>query len=426
MTDVAVVLLSVFVVLLLAGVPVVFTLGLAAVAGLIAADIDIIMLAQRAIAGSQIFSLLAIPGFILAGELMETGGLSNRLIGVAKAFVGHFTGGLGMVTVLSGTLFAAISGSAPATTAAIGGIMIPEMERQGYRRDFSAALAAAAGPIGHLIPPSIPLIVWGIIAEQSIAKLFLAGIVPGLLICLGLMAASAVAAKRMKVEKTSRHATRRELATALSEGKWALAAPVIVLGGIYGGIFTPTEAAAVGVLYGTLVGLFIYREITLGDLPRIFLKSMKTMSIVVFIIATASAFGWVVSAEQIPEHAARLILRATDNPVLILLLVNLLLIALGCIIDTLAAMIMLGTVLIAIGEHIGIDPIQLGAMIVVNFAIGQITPPVGYSLFIGAAISNLTVEKVAKQLWPLILVELVVLALVTYVPSVTLALPSLL
>lgn len=426
MTDVAVVLLSVFVVLLLAGVPVVFTLGLAAVAGLIAADIDVIMLAQRVIAGSQIFSLLAIPGFILAGELMETGGLSNRLIRVAKAFVGHLTGGLGMVTVLSGTLFAAISGSAPATTAAIGGIMIPEMEKQGYRRDFSAALAAAAGPIGHLIPPSIPLIVWGIIAEQSIAKLFLAGIVPGLLICLGLMAASAVAAKRMKVEKTSHHATRRELASAINEGKWALAAPVIVLGGIYGGIFTPTEAAAIGVLYGTLVGLFIYREITLGDLPRIFLKSMKTMSIVVFIIATASAFGWVVSAEQIPEHTARLILRATDNPVLILLLVNLLLFVLGCVIDTLAAMIMLGTVLIAIGQHIGIDPIQLGAMIVVNFAIGQITPPVGYSLFIGAAISNLTVEKVAKQLWPLMLVELVVLALVTYVPAVTLALPSLL
>jgi C4-dicarboxylate transporter DctM subunit len=426
MTDVAVVLLSVFVVLLLAGVPVVFTLGLAAVAGLITADIDIIMLAQRVIAGSQIFSLLAIPGFILAGEMMETGGLSNRLIGVAKAFVGHFTGGLGMVTVLSGTLFAAISGSAPATTAAIGGIMIPEMERQGYRRDFSAALAAAAGPIGHLIPPSIPLIVWGIIAEQSIAKLFLAGIVPGLLICLGLMAASAVAAKRMKVEKTSHHATLRELASAVNEGKWALAAPVIVLGGIYGGIFTPTEAAAIGVLYGTLVGLFIYREITLGDLPRIFLKSMKTMSIVVFIIATASAFGWVVSAEQIPEHAARLILRATDNPVLILLLVNLLLFVLGCVIDTLAAMIMLGTVLIAIGQHIGIDPIQLGAMIVVNFAIGQITPPVGYSLFIGAAISNLTVEKVAKQLWPLMLVELVVLVLVTYVPAISLALPSLL
>jgi tripartite ATP-independent transporter DctM subunit len=425
MSDVAVVLLSVFVVLLLLGVPVVFTLGLAAVAGLIAADTDVIVLAQRVTAGTQIFSLLAIPGFILAGELMETGGLSKRMIRVAKAFVGHLTGGLGMVTVISGTLFAAISGSAPATTAAIGGIMIPEMGRQGYRRDFSAALAAAAGPIGHLIPPSIPFIVWGIISEQSIAKLFLAGVIPGLLICIGLLVLTAVAARRMKVKKDSQHAARTELFAAINDGKWALAAPVIVLGGIYGGIFTPTEAAAIGVLYGAIVGLFVYRELAFSDLPRIFLSSMKTMSIVVFIIATASAFGWVVSSEQIPEQIAQLILNATSSRVIILLLVNLLLLALGCVIDTLAAMIMLGTVLISIGHHIGIDPIQLGAIIVVNFAIGQITPPVGYSLFIGAAISKLTIEEVARQLWPMILVEIIVLMLVTYVPAVTLTLPRL-
>ena len=229
----------------------------------------------------------------------------------------------------------------------------------------------------------------------------------------------------MKVKKASARATRKQLAAAINEGKWALAAPVIILGGIYGGIFTPTEAAAIGVLYGAVVGLFVYRELTFADLPRIFLSSMKTMSIVVFIIATASAFGWVVSSEQIPEQTAQLILNATNNPIIILLLVNLLLLALGCVIDTLAAMIMLGTVLIAIGHHIGIDPIQLGAIIVVNFAIGQITPPVGYSLFIGAAISKLPIEQVARQLWPMIFVEIVVLVLVTYVPAITLALPHL-
>lgn len=425
MSEVGITLITAFIVLLVGGVPIVFTLGIAAVIGLWVADIDIIVLAQRIISGTQVFSLLAVPGFVLAGELMTKGGLSRRLVQVCHTFVQHLTGGLGMVTVLSATFFAAISGSAPATTSAIGSIMIPEMESRGYRRDFSAALATAAGPIGQMIPPSIPMIIWGVISEQSIAKLFLAGIIPGLLIAVGLMIVCAVMARSMGVAGKLRRATGREIRAALAEGKWALGAPVIVLGGIYGGIFTPTEAASVGVVYGFVVGFFIYKEIQLKDLPAILLDSMKITSIVVFVIATASVFGWLVAIEQVPLRVARILLSISDNPIVVLLVLNLLLLFLGAVMDNIAAMIILGGVLMSVGQHIGIDPIHLGAIIVINFAIGMATPPFGYSLFVGAAVSKLSVEQISRALWPMLLVEIIVLAMVTYMPWTTLLLPHL-
>lgn len=425
MSEVGIGLVTAFVVFLLGGVPIVFTLGMAAVIGLWIADIDIIVLAQRIISGSQVFSLLAVPGFILAGELMTKGGLSRRLVHVCHTFVQHLTGGLGMVTVLSATFFAAISGSAPATTSAIGSIMIPEMESRGYRRDFSTGLAVAAGPIGQMIPPSIPMIIWGVISEQSIAKLFLAGVIPGLLIAVGLMILCAVMARSMGVSAKLKRATGREMLAALAEGKWALGAPVIVLGGIYGGIFTPTEAASVGVVYGFVVGFFIYKEISLKDLPAILLDSMKVTSIVVFVIATASVFGWLVAIEQVPTRVAAALLGISDNPIVILLILNLLLLFLGAVMDNIAAMIILGGVLMAVGQQIGIDPIHLGAIIVINFAIGMATPPFGYSLFVGAAISKLTIEQISRAIWPMLIVEIIVLGLVTYMPWTTLLLPRL-
>lgn len=414
-----------FLLTLVGGVPIVFALGLASVAGLLVADIDLIVLGQRMISGTQVFTLLAIPGFILAGDLMLHGGLSRRLVAVCLAFVRHVTGGLGMVTVLSATFFAAISGSAPATTAAIGGIMIPEMEKHGYKRDFATALATASGPIGQMIPPSIPMVIWGVVAEESITQLFLAGVVPGFLVAAGLMFVTYLNARRLGLAKDSRRSTARELGAALNEGKWALAAPVVILGGIYGGIFTPTEAAAVGVLYAFLVGVFIHREIGVRDLGRIVLKSMETTTIVCVIIAAASAFGWLVASEQIPTKLANAILAVSDNPVVILLMINLLLLFIGAVMDNIAAMIILGGVLVSVGAQLGLDPIHLGAIVVINFAIGMVTPPFGYSLFVGSAISGISVEKIARALWPLILVEIVVLGLVTYVPQVSLALPSL-
>ena len=255
MSAVAIAILTTFLVTMFGGVPIAFCLGIASVLGLYMADFPLVVLAQRMIAGTQSFSLLAIPGFILAGDLMMHGGLSRRLVTFCQSLVRHVTGGLGMVTVLSATFFAAISGSAPATTAAIGGIMIPEMEKRGWRRDFSASLSAAAGPIGQMIPPSIPLIIWGVVSEQSISQLFLAGIIPGLMIAAGLMVVCYVVARRSPDIPQESRATLQEVRSGLWDGKWSLLAPVIILGGIYGSVFTPTEASAVAVFYALVVGL---------------------------------------------------------------------------------------------------------------------------------------------------------------------------
>ena len=408
------------------GMPIAFCLGVAALAALYVADIDIIVLAQRLVSGAQSFTLLAVPCFILAGELMRVGGLSRRLVRVAQTMVQHLTGGLGMVTVLSATFFAAISGSAPATTAAIGNIMIPEMAKRGYRRDFSAALASAAGPIGQMIPPSIPMVIWGVIAEESITKLFLAGVFPGLLTCAGLMLVCYFSARRMGVAPETQRATRAELLDAMRDGKWALLAPVIILGGIYGGVFTPTEAGAVGVAYGLLVGTLLHRELKLSHLPGLFLRSMQTTTMVIFIVASAAAFGWLVALEQLPQTIADALLGVSSNPIVILLMLNVLLLVIGAIMDNIAAMIILGGVLTSIAAQLGVDPIHFGAIVVINFAIGMVTPPFGYSLFVGSAISGLSVEAISRALWPMLLVQLIVLMLITYVPAFTLFLPNLL
>lgn len=425
MSATALALAAVFVGTLALGVPVVFSLGLAATAGLIVADIDLIVLAQRAVAGTQSFTLLAIPGFVLAGDLMMQGGMSRRLVRVCETLVAHVTGGLGMVTVLSATLFAAISGSAPATTAAIGSVMIPEMEARGWRRDFAAALATASGPIGQMIPPSIPMVIWGVLAEQSILQLFLAGILPGLAIAAGLMALCHVTARVRGIRPETHAATRAELFAAVRDGAWALAAPLVILGGIYGGVFTPTEAAAIGSGYALFVGLVVHREIRLADLRDILWRAMRTTAIVCAIIAMASAFGFLVAIEQMPDQLAAAILGVSDNPLVILLMINVALLLIGAVMDNIAAMVILGGVLINIGASIGLDPIHLGAIVVINFAVGMATPPFGYSLFVGAAISGLSVEQISRPLWPMLAVQVAVLGIVTYVPWFTLALPSL-
>lgn len=425
MTETAVVILSAFALMLVSGVPIAVCLALAAFAGLMVADLPSVVLAQRTISGTQIFSLLAIPGFILTGDLMARGGLSQRLIRVGQTLVGHVTGGLGMVTVISATFFAAISGSAPATTAAVGKVMIPQMERQGYGRPFPTALATASGPIGQMIPPSIPMVIWGVVSEQSIGKLFLAGVVPGLMITLAFLAACWVSARRLGVAPADHRATGAELRRALWDGKWALAAPVIILGGIYGGIFTPTEAAAVGVLYALIIGLFVHREFGLSDLFDIILGAMKTTSIICLIIATAAAFGWMMAFEQIPAQLAEAVLSISSNPIVILLMLNVSLLLIGAVMDNIAAMIILGSMLMSIGAQLGLDPIHLGAIVVINFAIGMATPPFGYSLFVGAAISGLKIEEIAMAIWPLLLLQIVVLLLLTFIPALTLTLPNL-
>lgn len=411
--------------LLLLGVPVAFTLAILAITGLYIADINPIIFAQRALAGTNVTSLLAIPGFILAGDLMSSGGLSKRLVRFASAVFGHLTGGLSMATVVAGTFFGAISGSAPATTAAVGSVMVDELDKRGYKRGYAAALATSVGPIGQMIPPSIPMVIWGVLAEQSIARLFLAGVVPGLIAAGGFMVVSYCYARHYGL-KGDRHTTWPELKAAVRDGIWALLAPLVILGGIYGGVFTPTEASMVGVFYGLIVGLFIYRELKWTDLAAVLLRSMRTSGIIMFIISMAYAFAYLMANEQIPAQVAGYLLSLTDNPLLLLLLVNLLLLVLGAIMDNVSGMVILSGVLTAIGAQIGMDPIQLGAMVVINLAVGMVTPPVGYSIFVGSSISGLRVETVAVHLWPFLLVLLGVIALVAFVPAVTLWLPGLL
>lgn len=424
MGDIGTVMVVGLLIMLILGVPIAITLGLLAAIGVGMADSNPMILAQRFLAGGSVSSLLAIPGFILAGELMSAGGLSRRLVRVASVFFGHLTGGLSVSTVVAGTFFGAISGSAPATTAAVGSIMIDELESKGYKRGYAAALSTAVGPLGQMIPPSIPMVIWGVLAEESISKLFLAGIIPGLIAALGFCVVSVIYARRLKIPLEKR-ATRSEILFALRDGFWALLAPLVILGGIYSGIFTPTEAAAVGAFYSLIVGLFLYRDLNFKALPSILASAMRTTAVIMFIIATAYGFSWVMASEQIPGKLTESLLTLTTNPLLLLLIINLMLLVLGAIMDNISAMVILSTVLIGLGQQIGMDPIQLGAMVVINFAVGMVTPPVGYSIFVASTISGLRVETVSRHIWPFLLVLLGVVALIAYIPAVTLWLPSL-
>lgn len=412
------------VVLLMLGLPYAITLGLISALALLAIGVDPIITIQQMIAGLNVYALLALPCFIIAGDLMYTGGLSDRLVKLAMVVAGRFRGGIGMVAVLSATMFGAISGSAPATTAAIGRQMIPEMEKRGYDRGFAAALAAAYGPIGIMIPPSIPLVIWGVISNTSVPQMFFAGILPGLIMMMALMVVCSVHASWTGLAPMSAPIGVAQLSSAVWNAKWALLAPVIILGGIYGGVFTPTEAGVVGIAYGLLVGILLHRELRVRDLYQIFLRSMTTSANIAFVVALASVFGWIVAYEQLAERVADQIMGVTDNRILILLLLNLFLLVAGMIMDTIAIMIVFAGFLIHLGTHLGIDPVHLGIMLVVNLGVGLVTPPFGYTLFTAVAIGQVSFGRVLRRLWPLLLVQLGVVMLVTYIPTLSLLLPT--
>lgn len=413
-----------FALLLLAGVPFAIALMLTAAAVLLAADIEPVLLAQTLIAGTQSFSLLAIPFFMLAGEIMSAGGLSQRLIKVADVLVRHLSGGMGHVTVVSACIFAAISGSAPATTAAIGSIMIPAMVARGYDRGFATALAVSAGVLGPLIPPSIAGVIWGVIAEQSIARLFMAGVGPGLLLVAGLMGITWLHARRHDIPREPR-ASWDEVRAALAGGVWALAAPVLVLGGIYGGAFTPTEAAIVSCVYSMLVGIFIEKRLRLSEMPEIILRAMRITAMVMFIIAASAGFGWLVAQEQLALKLATWLSESISERWVMLLTVNIFLFLICAVMDEIAVMVILGPLLIVLATKFGVDPIHFGAIIVTNVAIGMAAPPIGYCLFVGMAISGLSLIAVARAIWPMVLLMLAVLMLTTFVPEFALWLPGM-
>lgn len=419
-------LLSVgFGVLMLLGVPFGFALAMTTILVVTTADIDGMLLAQTLIASTQSFSLLAIPFFMLAGEIMSAGGLSARLVNVASVFVRHLRGGLGQVTILAAVVFAAISGSAPATTAAIGSIMIPAMSARGYDRGFAAALAVSAGVLGPMIPPSIAGVIWGVVAEQSIARLFLSTVVPGLSIAAGLMVICWWQARKQGIPLEPR-ASRAEILAALREGKWALLTPVIVLGGIYGGAFTPTEAAVVACIYGLLVGFVVERRLELRELPGLVVNAMRVTTIVMFIIAASGGFGFLVAQEQVATKGAAWLASHVHERWLMLLTLNALFFLVAAVMDEIAIMVIFGPMLIAIASRFGVDPIHFGAIIVTNVSIGMAAPPIGYCLFVGMAISKLPLGRIARAIWPQVAWMLVVLILTTYIPSFSLAIQALL
>jgi C4-dicarboxylate transporter DctM subunit len=417
-------LLAVLFVCLLAGVPVAISLGFASIMTvLLFADQSLVALAQRFFSATQVYPLLAIPFFILAGTFMTTGGVAKRMIGFANALVGHFRGGLGMAALLACAFFAAVSGSSPATVVAVGSIMIAGMEKSGYSKSFAAGLICNAGTLGILIPPSIVLVVYGAVTETSIRDLFMAGVLPGILLTVALMVTVAVIARRKQLPRQPR-ADWRTLARTAREAVWGLLLVIIILGGIYLGVFTPTEAAAVAAVYAFLVAVFIYRDIRLPDVPRVLTDSARITAMLMFIIANAYLFGFVLTTEQIPQLASAWITDLGLPPWGFLLAVNVLLLAAGNFMEPTSVILILVPILFPIAMELGIDPIHFGIIMTVNMEIGLITPPVGLNLFVTAGVAEMSVERVIRAALPWLLVLLSVLLVISYVPAISLVLPE--
>jgi tripartite ATP-independent transporter DctM subunit len=420
-TTIALILTLGFGLLVIVGVPFAFALAAAVTIAVLAGGIEPMLVPQTIIAGTQSFSLLAIPFFMLAGELMSAGGLSQRLVRFADVLVRHLPGGMGQVTIVAALIFAAVSGSAPATTAAIGSVMIPAMVERGYDKAYATALAVAAGVLAPLVPPSIAFVIWGVIAEQSIAKLFLSGVMPGILMAGGMMIIVTARAIRRHEPRAPR-ASWPEILSATRQSFWALLAPAIVLGGIYGGAFTPTEAAVVACVYALVVGLLIERKIRFTELPRIFLRAMAVSAIVMAIVAVSTGFGFLVAQEQLATKLSAWLAEHIQQKWLMLLSLNLMFFLLAAVMDEIAIMVILGPMLISIANQFGVDSIHFGSMIVTNVAIGMAMPPIGYCLFVGMAISGLKLGAVGRAILPFVGMMLIVLMLVTYVPAFSLAL----
>ena len=421
----ALILFGLFALLLAIGVPVGISLGIAAMAALgYGGLVDSSYLPQSLVTSIDSFPLMAVPFFILAGDLMGHGGISRRLLDVGSILFGRFTGGLGLVAVATCMFFAAISGSGPATVAAIGSILFPAMIAKGYDRNFSVGVVASAGCIGVIIPPSIPMVIYATSSGSSVSTLFLAGVIPGILIGFVLMAVSYVISKKRGFVGDQRQYTGREMLAIVWEAKWALMVPVIILGGIYGGVFTPTEAAAVAVAYGFFVGVFIHRDLHLKDVYKVLAHSGLTSATVMVIVGTATVFGRVLTLEGIPVSLANSIVTLTDNPILILLLINVLFLVVGCFMETLAAIIILTPILLPVAIKIGVDPVHFGIVMIVNLAIGMITPPMGINLFVGSRVGGTKLEGAIRGVMPFMLSMIVVLLLLTYVPALSLWLPG--
>ncbi|WP_370294312.1 TRAP transporter large permease [Rossellomorea marisflavi] len=407
--------------LFLIGVPVAVSLGLSTcLAMFLAGDIPLMALPQRAFVSLDSFPLLAIPLFILAGVIMEYGGISQRLINLANALTGHLTGGLAVVTVVTTMFFAAISGSSVAATAALGTILVPAMIKRGYEKEFSGGVQALSGTLGIIIPPSIPLILYGTAVGASIGDLFIAGMVPGIIIGIGIIITVYIIAKKRNYAKEEKK-SGREIGRAFVQAIPAIIMPVIILGGIYTGIFTATEAAGVAVAYAFIVGVFVYRTINLSKLKIILSQASLTTSTIMFILATAGLFSWVLTIENVPQRVAGMITSISDNPMVFLGIVVLLLLVVGMFMETNASIIILAPILVPVASELGINPVHFGIVMIVTLAIGMVTPPLGLNLFVVSKIASLRMDKLTKSLIPFYVAVLVCLIIITFIPSLTLS-----
>jgi C4-dicarboxylate transporter, DctM subunit len=416
------ILFATFVFLMVLTVPIAISLGIATLASIYyTGTLSVDFLISTLITSVDSFPILAVPFFILAGEIMGSGGISKRLVNFANSLVQNITGGFAIASIITCMFFAAISGSGPATVAAVGGIMIPAMISYGYDKGFATAVVTAAGAIGVMIPPSIPMVMYGVSASTSIGDLFLAGIIPGILVALALMLWSYIYSHKKGYKGTGIPFSLKETLHQLKNAQLALLIPVIILGGIYGGIFTPTEASVVAVVYGLVVSLFFYKEITFKDLPSIFSKSALTSAIVLIIVGTATAFGKYLAVERIPEQIANAMLMFSDSKYVFILLLVAVLLVVGCFMETVAAIIILTPILVPVAVQYGFHPIHLGIIMVVVLAIGFITPPLGVNLFVGSGVSGISIEKLSKAIIPFFLVMLFAALLVVFIPQLSLA-----
>ncbi|WP_337019638.1 TRAP transporter large permease [Oceanobacillus massiliensis] len=414
-------LIGLLFILILLGVPIAFGLGFVSIFGIMLSDPGLLInVPRRIFSGINNFTLVAVPLFILAGEIMTKGGISKRLIDFSKTIVGPLPGGLAMVVILASMFFSALTGTAIAAAAAIGGMMIPAMKKEGYDIRFSASIVATSSTIGPIIPPSIVLILFGVMASVSIGDLFIAGVIPGLLMGLSLMIYSFFVGKKMNYRSSDHIATFKEIAVGAKDALLALIMPLIIIGGIVSGIFTATESGVIAVVYAIIIGMFVYKEIAFKDLWTILLATAKTSSAIIFLIGTASLFIWFLSFNQIPNQLIDMMGGVADNPFLLLLIINIILLIAGTFIDTISAVSIFTPLFLPLVLAGGIDPIHFGIILAVNLTIGMVTPPLGVCLFVTSSIAKITVPKMFKYLIPQIAVLLLVLILITYVPEIVL------
>jgi tripartite ATP-independent transporter DctM subunit len=417
--------LIVFLLLVFMGVPIYFSFGLTATFACIVGGLPLQIIAQRLMIGMDSFVLLAVPGFILAGEIMCEGGISKRIVDFSNAVVGHLKGGLTMVTVLTSMIIGGIAGSAVAETAATASILVPSLEKEKYPKEFSAALVGTAGPVGNIIPPSIPMVVYSMVSGLSLLDLFLAGYFPGMIIGFALMGYCYLVCKKRDYGRATTRFSPRSLFIAFKRSVLALLIPIVVVGGIVTGVFTPTESAMIAVVYSLIVTIHIYREMNWASLPRLLLTTAKASAKLVMIMGAGSVFSYISINEGVPELFKSFMLGVSSNKYVILLILNLIFIFAGCLIDILVATIIFVPVLIPLQQALGLDPLHIAMIFIINLSIGLLTPPVGYSLYVSSAISGVSVEKVSRYALPFVAIMFGILGLMTIFPQLTIFFPRL-